>query len=299
VSKHHYAQKLCRSRFLSIEPLKPKRTGIGWRGYDERASVANNLQNLFGGLPDLVIAYKPLDHAGFGELPCSTAIQYNEVKEARFKPEVRQSRPTFVIFHHLNEYLQQKERIREWCGVHAFHIPHVADPAIFRDYKNPKMWDCTLVGSMSGRVYPLRAVFREALAILRTRGLRCLFYEHPGNVLEKASSNWHLVQMAQIVNQSRITCFCSSIYRYRLQKYVEVPASASAIAADVPATADNLKEILIECNVPDGPQVIADRLQKALDSGEADQRAAAGVEFAARFTPATYCKALLSIMKGF
>lgn|GEM_PF-4219556 len=297
VSHHHYTHKLCRSRFLSIDPLQPKRTGNGWPGYDENKTVGANLRNLYGRLPDVLIAYKPLEHLDFAKVPCFKVLHYNEVKEARFKPEVRESKPDICIFHHYNGYLNQRERLAGW-GIQSCHIPHVADPSIFKNWGLPKRWDVMLVGSLSGRVYPLRSRFKDVLRIMRANKYRCIHFEHPGNLLDDADNNWHLVQFAQAVNQARITCFCSSIYKYRLQKFVEVPACNTAIAADQPICEPGEVVPMITCDISETAEHIADKLSLLLDLGHDEVSACNGMQYAAKYTPDYYCERLIKELEG-
>jgi len=296
VSMRHWKKKIDRSRWLSVNHLQPKRTGLGWDGYDERFTVTKNITRLFGGLPDIVLAYKPADYEGFAELPCFTVMPHNEVKEGRFAPEIKQARPDLIVFHHMNNWQQQQERLKE-LGIESVHIPHVADPAIFHDYGQEKQWDVMTCGAMGGKIYPLRGLFRQACVLLRERGYRCLDFLHPGNELKDADKCHHLIHFAQACNQSRITCFCSSVFRYRLQKYVEVAACGSAMAADVPVTEDDLEDVLIECNADESAETITDRLAGVLDLGEDVEWARRGKQFARGFEPRQYGQRLLNAIE--
>ena len=44
----------------------------------------------------------------------------------------------------------------------------------------------------------------------------------------------YAIEFAKTINSAKITITCSMIYRNRLAKYVEIPMSASALAADLP-----------------------------------------------------------------
>lgn len=268
------------------------RTGVGFVGYDDSKSALTNLERL--GMPDVVIAFKPLEHHGFHKLPCLKIMQYNEIHEVRFKQEMKEARPDVVIMHHYNEYLRWQSKLIEW-GVRSAHIPHVADTFIWKPWELPKLWDVMLVGSMSSKVYPLRHKFLDAMAILRGRGWKCMRYEHPGNLLDNADTNWHLVQCAQAISQARIACFCSSIYRYRLQKFVEAPACGTLIASDMPVCEPGERVPMIQCDVSDSVEDIADRLESHLQSWDSELCQQTW-EYGETYTPEYYCERLLEII---
>jgi len=136
VSHKHWKHKICRSRFLSIEPFAPHRTGYGWEGYADQRTVLENLSNQ-GISPDIAIAYKPLDHRGFANLSAVKILQYNEIKTARFEEEVKKASPTIVVFHHLNDYAERKPFVKQQ-GAKPVYIPHCADSSIFCSYGEPK-----------------------------------------------------------------------------------------------------------------------------------------------------------------
>ena len=287
VSWKHWKHKLGRQRFDAVEPLHVYRTGVGWEGYDSEATVAENMVNLFGDMPDVVIGYKPLDHIGFNKLPCLTVIQYNEIKPHKFVPEVEEADPDVVVFHHLNDWLKWRN-----TGLRSVHIPHVVDPEIFRDYGQEKIWDVIAVGAINEKIYPLRTVFIKAVQMLSDRGFRCMTLFHPGWSLLHADTREHLVRFARAINESHITCFCSSIYKYRLGKYVEVPACVSAVAADIPESEDDMSSFIIECRADEDPVVIADRLEQCLTDG-VGLEVKAGVKYAESFTPDLYSQRIM------
>jgi len=297
VSHRHWQHKLDRSRFLSIEPLQPKRTGIGWPGYNPEHGVRRNLMDLYGRMPDLLFAYKPLEHPGFADLwetlNTITILQYNEVKEARFKAEIRESRPDCVIFHHVNDFHAQAARLRTWGVRVVRHIPHVADPAIFRNLALPKEWDVVTVGAQSGKIYPLRRQCRQACVLLRERGFRCLDFAHPGNELTDATTLDHLRHFAKVCNQARIVTFCASIYKYRLQKYVEVPACGAAVAADFP---EGASPPMIVCRADESIEETANLLETCLKDNVDATLALEGMKWAGDYTPAFYVDEVLHMV---
>jgi len=126
-----------------------------------------------------------------------------------------------------------------------------------------------------------------------------LDYTHPGNELQHADTCEHLRQFARTINQAKIVCFDASIYKYRLQKFVEVPACGAAVASDVPVSDDGIEEILIKCDASEEPETIANRLEDALRSESYLENIQRGYKFAARFTPQSYCDRLLKIAKEF
>lgn len=292
VSRQHWETKLDRSRWLSVDPLEPFRTGNGWDGYDANRTIGDNLQSLTGELPDVVIAYKPLEHGGFADLQCITAMQFNECRRKRFPVEVEQARPTMVIFHHLADF----QTWAEWCrarDVEPVHIPHVADPAIFFDRGDERPIDFLLVGAVGSKIYPLRNRMREAIPLMREMGLRAEVHRHPGHAFQRADTLWHLHEFAESLNRAKVVGFCSSIYRYRLQKYVEVPACGAVVAADYPL-AEVLQPAVVAFAWEPFPGESAENIADTVSChlGLVESMRPRSIQYASKYTPANYCERL-------
>lgn len=289
--RRHYEWKIDRTRWLYLRPLNPTITGVGWPGWDASKSVVENLENVHGRMPDVLDVYKPLDYFGFDELPESTVTvtQYNEVKPAKWKKEVKQSKMDLLVFRHINDWDKWKDQVEQWTGADCVHIPHVAPQDVFypRNVKNEHDFVC--IGASGGKIYPLRSTLHQAGQILSQRGYRYFYKVHPGNEIKNASSCWHLDHLAQIISSSRIVGTSSSTYRYRLGKYPEVAACGTALAADRPESRE-LMPHLIEINRKSTPEQIADQLEGVLESGKDEEYARKGLEYAAGYTCEWYAQ---------
>ena len=51
---------------------------------------------------------------------------------------------------------------------------------------------------------------------------------------EESYSNINQINYAKIINQSKICISCTSKYKYRLGKYIEIPMCSSVICGDIP-----------------------------------------------------------------
>ena len=112
------------------------------------------------------------------------------------------------------------------------HIPHCAKSEIFYDKHIPKPIDVLLCGSI-GKHYPLRMKLREVLPLLSSKYV-CKEYKHPGYIHSDSFTDVYLKDFANTINMSKICITCTSKYKYRLGKMVEIPMSGSVLACDLP-----------------------------------------------------------------
>lgn len=277
VSRKHWTTKLSRSRFLAVQPLNPVYCGLGWN-------------RRFPDFPDVLIAYKPnsavmLDAAKKG---IRTVIQYNEINDKRFRKEQLECRPSLTLFHHLNDFRRYRAEFRN-----SVHVPHMADPRYFFDDGRERTIDFLLVGNLSENVYPLRAKFLVALMKLRDKGHNCVTWKHPGYEITDADSCRHLMAFGDAMRSAKVTCFCSSIYRYRLEKYPEAAACGTCVAADVPVSEDEM-DFIVECDETMSVERLVAVLESELEAWM--WYADAGVRYAKRHTPESYSKRLLAAL---
>lgn len=293
VSKRDYDLKIDRTRWLYLAPLEPRITGIGWPGYREQEPVKRNLKRLFGGLPDIVDIYQPEHYIGVADLPCLTTVQTNEIKPSRWKPRIAGSRPDVVVFRHYNDYLDWADVVAAW-GLKPVHIPHVADPAIFYPRDVPTQWDFLTVGAWGGAIYPVRGALHRAGLLLAERGWRYTRLFHPGNEVRGAAGCAHLDHFADVISSSWLVGTCSSKYRYRLGKYVEIPACGSALVADRPVSRERM-DFFVDIGHDPDPEEVADLLEGMLESGEDAEYAGRGLEYAREFDVDYYVREYLRV----
>jgi hypothetical protein len=234
-SRQIYSRKMSRGRFHAVAALtnscQLRITGNGWEDYHEDETVAENVRRLYhGDFPDAVLAYKPLDHVRFSDLPCLKLITYNEMWDVEGTTrEIVESGARLVIAHHRND-IEKYGHLRD---VRFVNISHCAETSIYRDYGLSKDIDLLLAGAMDEYHYPFRARLKRLMEGHLSQRLRCRVLPHPGFDLQDLDGVI-LEDYARMINRSKITLTCSSRWKYRLAKYVEVPMCASLLAADLP-----------------------------------------------------------------
>lgn len=279
-SKHSYDTKMDRNRFHSISAIsryvgmyggKLFIYGIGWEGYDEKKTITENLQRQFPRTDiDVVIIYhpqsSPIGYIGMKDLRIYKCITYNEMFNTNnVKKEIEEFGLDFVICHHTNEMESFKTM---YPKVKFYHIPHCGETTVFRKTNVPKVYDFTVVGNASEKVYPLRARFiSNIIPMLEKKGYKCHVQRHPGYVLSDAASERVVQEYVDIINQSRITLTCSSKYHYLLSKFVEIPMCGSVIASDMPKDGQEaLSDHMVTVNMDMTDQEIVKTLIDALPS---------------------------------
>ena len=108
IHKTFYLNKLCRSRFLSVEEFCKKYnheliyTGIGWGNFNENTFINENLKQLEP--IDYIFCYKPNLYTGIHNVRYPKIIQYNEMYDIlNTKEEIEKSRSDIIICHHEND----------------------------------------------------------------------------------------------------------------------------------------------------------------------------------------------------
>lgn len=256
IPKDVFEQKLDRDRFAAVNAIKRHlRTkqkgnlvysGPGWHTWDVAKPAMDNLKTIFPNIEfDLAILYHMHDVKGVAELPIIKVMCCSEMYCDRILHRYRLNNPDYLILHHTVE----EERVREVLKVPTYHIPHGCDHTQF--HPNPdvaKSIDFTLIGRLDDKVYPLRSMFYyKVIPRLRTLGYTCYIHRHPGYKLK--NPNAAVQNYIRAIQKSKIVLTCSSMYKYRLCKYGEVPMCGSALAADLPHDgADFFKSFLIEIN---------------------------------------------------
>lgn len=81
--------------------------------------------------------------------------------------------------------------------------------------------------------YPLRQKFRSVLKLMPAK-YNCIQLSHPGYRNLDASTDVYQQQFSEIINKSKICLTCTSRYKYRLGKMVEIPMAGSVLACDLP-----------------------------------------------------------------
>ena len=131
-----------------------------------------------------------------------------------------------VFFTRYNNILKQHPWLRDQ---NIKWLPHGFDPEVFKDYRSFKKWDCLMVGRIQPKIYPIRWKAHQQMSnsnIIYNR------VERPEeNVPEHLRWPIHR-EYAKMINCSKISFACTSIFNYPVMKYFEIPACNSALFAD-------------------------------------------------------------------
>lgn len=296
--KKIYETKMSRVRFDGMKAVSDLAdviwSGLGWDNYKENISVDENINLIYGDdKPDIIIAYKPEGLIGFAETKIPTCLRYNEmwpVKE--FSEELTSNNVDLVIAHHLNDIPKYKHL----QNITFKHVPHSAEASIFKDYGLEKKYDILFTGAVSRRHYPFRARLKHLLRNQWSDKFNCKILEHPGgrlNLLRNGASIGK--NYAKEINQAKICISCSSAYKYRLGKYVEIPMCGTILAGDLPdQDQDQFKDFMLVLNVSDSDEQIFSKIQTLLsDQDIMNEKVRKGLEWSQNYTQTRYAERLL------
>ena len=292
-NKNTYETKMSRVRFHSMDAIGRASelvySGLGWENYNDSLTVQENICNIYGeNLPDLVVAYKPLELRDFSKIPIPKVIRYNEMWDVKWtNREIEESGSDIVVCHHKNDIVNFpniKEKI--------INIPHYAESSIYKDYGLEKKYDILFTGA-TGRHYPFRSRLMRLIPILK-KNANVKILKHPGGNLEKARGSI-LEEYAKLINMSRITLTCSSKYKYRLGKYVEIPMCGSVLAGDLPnEDQDFFKKFMLVLD----PKMSDDEIVKIItdcleDSNSMQEKIINGIILNKNYTQENYAERFL------
>ncbi len=306
IEKNQYMTKLSRVRFNTITELnKYTHTiiwGPGWNYYDEDKTLQENLLMLSTDI-DIIIVYKPGVIKDFGSVKKLKIITYNEMWDEKYTiSEINNSKINMIICHHENDMVKYINTPSIYKNIFTyapmFHNPHCAEKTIFYDRKSEKTIDILLCGSI-GRHYPLRQRYRNILKLLSDKYI-CKEYTHPGYIHSDSFTNVYLQDFAEFISKSKICLTCTSKYKYRLGKMVEIPMCNSVLACDIPdQDKDIFSKIMITIDETMSDQEIANKLDYYLtNENDLELIRKSGYEWSQNYFQETYVSKFLSIVKN-
>jgi len=310
-NRKYFLNKMSRIRFHSIQALEKESnlrwSGPNWPDYDNSKTVQENIDKLYYNEElDLVIAYKPLEMRDFKDIYARRCIRYNEMYDHAWTlKEITESQANVVICHHENDYLQYQKMFKYFklWDLKFHHVAHCAEKTIFKDYGLPKKYDLFLGGatgirSMLGQHYPLRD---RMVGILRKMNSKyeCRIHPHPGYDLGDAHTDKYLIDFAKEINSAKIAITCSGAPKSRFGKYIEIPMSATAIAADIPdEDQEGFRKFVIEINMGMSDEEIINKLEHYLENdSERDKLVARGLEWSQNYIHEKYAERFLSCLE--
>lgn len=125
-------------------------------------------------------------------------------------------------------------------------FPWWIDETLFRNNTGDRDYDITIIGKRNPYVYPLRDIMERELIGL-TKEFNIKFVEmHPGYMDPKRGPGYYWGEKyADLLRESKILTFCSSIYQYPIFKYYEAAASGCLIIAPKPYwSIDTLRQLI-------------------------------------------------------
>jgi len=298
--KLQYDTKMSRVRFQSMQAISNVSelvwSGRGWDNYDDTKTVQENIDKIYGNSqPDIVVVYMPLNLIGFDKIKSVKCIRYNEMWDRqKTTNEIVKSGAELVICHHLNDMPNYKHL----SSVKFVNISHCAEQTIYKDYELPKVNDVLLTGAIS-RHYPFRYRLRNIMLRYLAGKVKCKVLDHPGGNL----TNVHGVVLdsyAKEINQSKITLTCSSAYKYRLGKYVEIPMSGSLLAADLPnEDHDFFKQFMLVLDPKDSDENIAKQILEYVNDDKRNGLIKRGIELNKEYTQEKYAERFIKVCEDY
>jgi hypothetical protein len=130
---------------------------------------------------------------------------------------------------HLDFYRQQCPRTR------FFWTPNGVNTQLFRNYGLPKQYDVILYGVLEPNIYPFRVRLTKLLT--QTRDLKVRHIAHPGYYPHLEGTTETVIsgaELSQAINQAWIGIATRSSYNCFLMKYLEIAASNTVVAGNLP-----------------------------------------------------------------
>ena len=306
-SLNYLIRKMSRVRFWAIESLANNDdidlyfTGPGFSHYDCNISLQDNIYKMNIDF-DYVIWYKPLDDEikfkKGKKLKFKTILRYNEMWDTGWTmKEIKDSMTDIVICHHKNDQIKYEKNIKD----KFFYNPHFTNQDIFYDKKVNRDIDILISGVCKENHYPLKKKLYDLIKKNKKSRLKkynIVFYDHPGYWHDNSFVNFNQIEYANILNRSKICIACSSKYKYRLGKYIEIPLCGGIILGDVPDDDyENIKKFIIEINEKMTDNSILNIIEDSLNNSNVlNTKRIIGQNWAKRYNKKNYVKKFLDIL---
>jgi hypothetical protein len=127
-----------------------------------------------------------------------------------------------------------------------------------------------------------------------------MIVRHPGGDLKNIKGPI-LEDYARLINRSKISLTCSSKYRYRLSKYVEIPMCGSLMAGDLPnEDKDFFKEFMLVLDDRESNEEIAKKIVEYVEDDEKrDFLIKKGLDASKNYTQENYADRFISAANDF
>lgn len=229
-----YETKMSRVRFDSIgaigELAEVVWSGPGWSNFDENMTAHDNILSIYkNGYPDVVIAYKPLSVIDIHLVDALKVVMYNEMWDVDLTTkEICNSSLNLVVAHHKNDIVKY-DHIK---NVDIVHIGHCAEKKIYKNYHLVKNVDILVVGARNKDHYPFRERMVRLVEAHLAKKYKCEILDHP--TCSHGEKKFVGESYAKKLNAAKLVLTCSSRWRYRLGKFIEIPMCGAVLAANLP-----------------------------------------------------------------
>lgn len=259
MDKSHYHRYRALSRRTGVTLFGP-----GLPGYCPGMSINEAVHVACGKTPpDLIIHGGDLRDScvplvtGLERTELPTAI---ELLDTWANPErtlhfIRQNRFDIGLIQEASFHL---EFFRQQCPETKFYwTPNGVDTNLFRDYGITKKYDVILYGVVEPNIYPFRTRLFNLLA--NSPELRVKSIQHPGYYGASTVPAITGADLSRLINQSWIGIATRSVYNCLLMKYLEIAASGTMVAGNIPNSGrELLEDCMLELNEEmSDPEIIA------------------------------------------
>lgn len=262
-------------------------------GFPEWSGIHNAIARY---APDVIFCVNPLDIPDYENIKTTKIFTCNEVND-KVIDQIVKSNTDIVICHLVND--MSKIILSNRPNIKVFNIPHCIENTIFKDYYQKKEYDIMLVGIFSRGIYPLRDRLYQLLMSGTLNPYKVKILKHPGYKI--ANVNEQVVNYAREINKAKIVLTCSSIYKYALSKYMEVPACNSLLVADIPHDRSEIfRKYVVEIDMSWNNEKIIDVLKYWVSNDSARiERSKIGMDLInAEYTQERYVNQFYAIMKN-
>ena len=267
----YFIKKMSRVRFWAIIELARHPnvamffTGKGWSNFIPSKSIDRQIGCF---QPNFIIWYKPMEYT-FKNSGIPKCIRYNEMWDEKWTcKEIDDSVSNLIVCHHKNDWEKYVELYKNSINKRFIYLPHHANPDIFYNQYLDKDIDILIAGVVKERNYPLKYRLSQLVKkYLQTYNVHTL--SHPGYNIDDAYTDKIQKEFAYYINRSKLVIACTSLYKYRLGKYVEIPMCGGVIVGDIPyEEQDDFRKFVIEVNMEMTDDEIIDKIRGALADQE-------------------------------
>jgi len=147
-------------------------------------------------------------------------------------------------------------------------------------------------------VYPIRERLIKVIELIPKK-YKCGIYKHPGYKKGDAHTDIYPKEFSDAINKSKICLTCTSKYRYRLAKMVEIPMCGSVLASDLPNQDEqSFDDMMIKIDIKMSNEQIAKHLVTYLENkSELERIRINGLKWSQKYVQEYYADQILAKLK--